>query len=233
MVLEIQTAKLKQSPSVQDYLKAVYRLEQSGLPAETKRLGDALGGLSSAAVTGMIKRLATGGLLSYTPYHGVSLTAEGRKLSLEVLRRHRLLELFLQRILDYPWEAVHTEAERLEHYVSRRFVDSIETLMGFPEFDPHGDPIPRADGSLPARESLALSDCPEGWTVQVLRFRDQSPESLGFFAACGLFPGVELRVGAHDADALVLCIGRRELRLDGARASHIDVAQKRTREEDP
>ena len=211
------------TPAVGNYLKAVYRLEQSGLPAETNRLGEELGGIKPSSVSAMIKRLSDTGLLDYTPYQGVSLTLTGRKISLLVLRKHRLLELYLVKELGYAWEEVHEEAERLEHHVSGLFVERIAAKLGYPEFDPHGDPIPGMDGCLPARETIALSDCAPGRSMLVFRVLDQSPEKLTFYREHGLVPGAAALVSARDTEGgtiLVKADGR-DLSMDVRSASRI------------
>lgn len=194
---EANVESFETSPAVEDYLKAVYRLEQAGLPGETGRLCEALGGIKPSSVSAMVKRLAEEGLLAYTPYQGVSLTPEGRRISLSVLRRHRLLELYLVRELGYDWEEVHEEAERLEHHLSPRLTERIMAKLGNPEFDPHGDPIPRADGCLPARETISLADCPLGREMLVFRVLDQGPEQLAFLKEHGLMPGSRVSLGAR------------------------------------
>ncbi|OHE57906.1 MAG: hypothetical protein A2Z99_18800 [Treponema sp. GWB1_62_6] len=221
---ETKTEKIADvSPAVGNYLKAVYRLEQSGLPAETKRLSDELGGIKPSSVSAMIKRLSEIGFLDYTPYQGVSLTQAGRRISLLVLRKHRLLELFLVKELGFAWEEVHEEAECLEHHVSVRFIERIAAKLGYPEFDPHGDPIPGADGCLPARETIALSDCAPGRRMLVFRVLDQSPEKLTFFREHGLVPGAAATVSARDTSSGTILVkaGDRDLSMDVRSAARI------------
>jgi DtxR family Mn-dependent transcriptional regulator len=211
------------SPSVGDYLKAVYRLEQGGASAETTRLGEALGGIKPSSVTAMIKRLSELGLLEYVPYRGVSLTAQGRKISLRVLRKHRLVELFLVKELGFSWDEVHEEAEVLEHHLSSRLVDRIEAKLGHPEFDPHGDPIPGADGVVPARETIALSDCVPGREMVVFRVLDQSHETLAFYRERSLVPGSIAKVIARDSASgtILVSAGGKEVSMDSRAASRI------------
>jgi len=213
------------SPAVENYLAAVYRLEQSGLPAGTKRMGDELGGIKSPSVSSMVKRLAESGFLDYTPYQGVSLTPAGRVISLSVVRKHRLLELYLVRELGYPWEEVHEEADRLEHYASQRFIERISAKMGSPEFDPHGDPIPDADGCLPARETMALSDCVPGREMLVFRVLDQSPERLAFYRERGFMPGRPVTVKSRDSAGGTVSVnsGGRDMDVDVRAAARILV----------
>src|SRR4051794_36593109 len=135
---------------MEDYLKAVYRLRDSVDPGEqvtTQRLADELG-VTGPSVTNMVKRLAEMRLLSHTRYHGVDLTPAGEKIALEVIRHHRLLELYLAETLGYPWDEVHAEAERLEHHVSDELEARMDSALGFPTTDPHGDPIPSVEGVI-------------------------------------------------------------------------------------
>jgi DtxR family transcriptional regulator, Mn-dependent transcriptional regulator len=129
------------TPAMQDYLKAIYRLAETGGPVTTQRLADELG-VSCPSVTNMAKRLHDADLVRHVRYRGVALTPAGERIALGVLRRHRLLELFLARTLGYPWEAVHAEAERLEHHVSAEMEARMDAALGHPTRDPHGDPIP-------------------------------------------------------------------------------------------
>ena len=211
------------TPAVEDYLKAVYRLEQAGLPAQTNRLCEELGGIKSASVSGMLKRLAEADRLEYTPYQGVTLTPTGRKISLSVLRKHRLLELFLVLEMGYTWEDVHEEAENLEHHASDKLVEKIAAKLGYPEFDPHGDPIPDAEGGLPARETLILADCPIGREMRVFRVLNQNPERLSFYSNNGLTPGsaVTVRSRQFGNDTLNLHVSSGDLTLDIHEAAKI------------
>jgi DtxR family Mn-dependent transcriptional regulator len=223
MITDLATQPSEVTPAVANYLKAIYRLEQSGLPAETKRMGMILGGIKSSSVTAMIKRLADLGLLDYRPYQGVSLTPAGRRISLTLLRRHRLLELFLVKELGYPWEEVHEEADRLEHHASPAFVERVAAKLGYPEFDPHGDPIPDADGCLPARETMSLAECPPGREMLVFRVLDQSPEQLAFYRERGLMPGSSVTVSARDSSSGTILIraAGRDLSMDSRSAATI------------
>src|SRR5919204_876885 len=145
--------------SVEDYLKAVYRLSPEGRPASTSGIAKLLE-LSAPSVSGMVKRLSELGLLEHLPYKGVQLTAEGRRAALRMVRRHRLIEAYLVQFLGYSWDTVHEEAERLEHAVSDTLVERMAAALGNPSFDPHGDPIPQADGSIPEFACTPLSDIP-------------------------------------------------------------------------
>lgn len=177
--------------SMEDYLKAIYKLEHDGAPVTTQRLADELK-FSGPSVTNMVKRLAEFRLLTHNPYHGVRLTPAGQQVALEVVRHHRLLELYLSEALGYDWDQVHAEAERLEHHVSEELEARMEKVLGFPEFDPHGDPIPSRSGELPTRSDTALTDLDIGHAVVVTRVSDRNPDHLRFLGEMGLKPGTKL-----------------------------------------
>lgn len=211
--------------SIENYLKAVYRLEQDGLPGETNRLSEILGGIKPASVTAMVKKLADMGLVEYVPYQGVKLTPAGRRVSLKVLRRHRLIELYLVEHLGYSWDEVHLEAEQLEHYVSDKMVERIAAKLGDPEFDPHGDPIPGLDGNVPARETVSLADCPPGRRMQVFRVLDQNTGVLQFLSGKGLTLGAEILVESRDgfSGTIEVLIGTTRVTLERTSAARILV----------
>ncbi len=227
MILPTKGKRMEISPAVEDYLTAVYRLEQAGLPAETKRLCVQLGGIKPGSVSGMLKRLAKAELLFYTPYQGVSLTPAGRKISLSVLRKHRLLELFLVKEMGYSWEEVHDEAENLEHHASDKFVEKIASKLGYPLFDPHGDPIPDEEGTLPARETIALADCPTSQKMRVFRLLDQNPEQLSFYGDHGLTPGSAVTISSREPGAGTITVraAGQKLALDIRSAARILVVR--------
>src|SRR6188474_1686682 len=175
--------------SVEDYLKAIYQLSPEGRPASTSEIAHLLA-LSPPSVTGMVKRLSEHGLLEHVPYRGVQLTEEGRRAALRMVRRHRLIESYLVEFLGYSWDAVHEEAERLEHAVSDILVERMAAALGHPAVDPHGDPIPAADGSIDEDELTPLPDVPTDHTVEVRRVLHGDPERLRYLASLGLRPGV-------------------------------------------
>lgn len=179
--------------SVEDYLKAIYQLSPEGRPASTSEIAHLLA-LSPPSVTGMVKRLSDHGLLEHVPYRGVQLTDEGRRAALRMVRRHRLIEAYLVEFLGYSWDTVHEEAERLEHAVSDTMVERMASALGHPEVDPHGDPIPTADGSVHELACTPLSDIPIGETVQLHRVHESQPERLRYIASLGLRPGVQVTV---------------------------------------
>jgi DtxR family Mn-dependent transcriptional regulator len=177
--------------SMEDYLKAVYKLEHDGAPVTTQRLAEELQ-FSGPSVTNMVKRLAELRLLTHNPYHGVHLTQAGQQVALEVVRHHRLLELYLSEALGYDWDQVHAEAERLEHHVSEELEARMEKVLGFPEFDPHGDPIPSRTGEVPAQPDGWLTDLAAGAQVRVTRVSDRNADHLRFLGDMGLKPGISL-----------------------------------------
>jgi DtxR family Mn-dependent transcriptional regulator len=190
------------SSTVENYLKAIY-LGAATL-AEGQRLLP-MGQLASAlriapgTATTMVKTLAESGLVEYEPYTGVTLTPAGEKLAAMVVRRHRLIELFLVQILGFGWDEVHDEAEQLEHVVSDRLIDRIDEMLGRPAADPHGDPIPDAEGTFRPQNVQSLLTCPLDTPVTVTRIVDQDKAFLRFIESHGLKPGQSIRVEARDA----------------------------------
>lgn len=181
------------SHAMEDYLKAVYRLKMDGKPATTQFLSEELG-VSGPSVTNMVKRLDEMRLLRHTRYQGVELTPAGERIALEVVRHHRLLELYLAETLGYPWDQVHEEAEKLEHHLSDELEARMDLVLGFPTRDPHGDPIPTRDGLVPETADVPLIDLPEGSSGVVVRVSDRDPEQLRYLAELGLVPGALVRI---------------------------------------
>lgn len=179
--------------SVEDYLKAIYHLSLKGQPATTSEIAQRLE-LSAPSVSGMVKRLSEQGLLAHVPYRGVELTAEGRRVALRMLRRHRVIEAYLVAFLKYGWEQVHQEAERLEHAVSDALIERMAEALGNPRFDPHGDPIPDADGSVSELVYTPLTEIPVGETAEIRLVDTSQPERLRYIAARGLTPGARVSV---------------------------------------
>jgi len=185
----------KFSESIQDYLKAIYELAPHGGSSSTNQIAERLK-VQPASVTGMIKRLANmePPLVNYHKHHGVELTEEGRDVALQVIRKHRLIESFLVNILGYSWDEVHDEAERLEHAVTPRFGERLARLLGEPNFDPHGDPIPDRDLQLPQVQTIALSEVKPRRKVVVRRVLTSNPELLRYLTELNIQPGVQLSV---------------------------------------
>lgn len=182
------------TPAMEDYLKAIYILQQRKGEVTTSSLGEQLGGIKPGSVTGMLKKLAEMNLVVYTPYQGVKLSEMGEKAALEVLRHHRLLELYLVEALGYSWDEVHEEAEELEHYISEKLEARIAAHLGQPSFDPHGDPIPSTEGKLPLSATTCLSDLAIGQQGRIIRVSDQHAEHLRYLARLGLVPGTSIEV---------------------------------------
>jgi DtxR family Mn-dependent transcriptional regulator len=197
--------------TVEDYLKQILLEEQGrgGDRVPTGRLAQALA-VTPGTVTAMIKTLSDDGLVDYEAYGGVRLTEAGRKLALHVLRRHRLIELFLVRTMGMDWSEVHDEAERLEHAVSDRLIELIDRMLGRPEVDPHGDPIPSLDGELGPAAHETLAGLAVGRRGRVARIVDQEAGFLRLVERLGLRPGARVRVVARDddGDTLAIQVGR-------------------------
>jgi DtxR family Mn-dependent transcriptional regulator len=218
----------RNTESVDDYLKAILEL---GGAEEERVAGTSLArhlGIRAASVTGMLQKLAAHQppLVKYEKHRGVRLTAAGKMRALEVLRHHRLLERFLHDVLDYPWDEVHDEAERLEHFISERLEDRIAAKLGDPETDPHGHPIPERNGALPARGEVLLSQWACGVPAVISSVSDRDPAALREMKRLGLKPGVALAVEAGTRNAsLRIRLGKRAdtLRLSHALASGISV----------
>jgi DtxR family Mn-dependent transcriptional regulator len=215
------------SASVQDYAKAVYALEvRSGLPVSTNDLASRLG-VTPASVSGMVRKLTEVGIVEHEPYHGVRLTQEGRHVALEVLRHHRLLELFLAQELGMPWDRVHAEAEVLEHVLSEELEQLIAARLGDPVLDPHGDPIPTAGFEIEERPTRSLDQLSPGAIGRFVRVSDSDPEMLRYLAAHGIALGERLEVTGRQpfgGPVFVRC-GDREHPLGGelARAMRIET----------
>lgn len=181
------------TPVVEDYLKAIWALQQIEAPVSTSRIAERLG-LTSAAVTAMVKRLAENGLLRHEPYYGVRLTPAGELASLRIVRRHRVLELFLTEMLGYEWDRVHDEAERLEHAASDELIERLARLLGEPERDPHGSAIPTAEGEVDKAIYPALADLEPGDRARIVEVAVHEPEQLRYLGSLDLYPGAEVEV---------------------------------------
>jgi DtxR family Mn-dependent transcriptional regulator len=190
------------SSTVENYLKAIYlggaSAEHSQRLLPMGHLAAALGVAPGTATT-MVKALAESGLVQYEPYAGVALTPAGAKLAALVVRRHRVIELFLVKVMGYRWDEVHDEAEQLEHVVSERLIDRMDEMLGRPEVDPHGDPIPDAHGIVKPQEAQTLLTCPLHTRVTVTRVIDQDKVFLRFIENHNLKPGESIEVEDRDA----------------------------------
>lgn len=199
--------KASLSTSVGDYLKAIWVIARDE-PAATGDIARALG-VKASSVTGMLGKLKRMGLIRYRPYYGAQLSVAGRAEALRLIRRHRLLETFLIRDLGYSWDEVHEEAEAMEHVMSGRFTERLAAHLGQPTHDPHGDPIPRDDGSVPATPSTGLCDVPVGKWFTVSRILSQDAEVLAYVTELGVHPGSRLRVEAKEpiGELLTVAVG--------------------------
>lgn len=213
--------------TVEDYVKCIY-LEQIDTPGELVAMGTLATamGVVPGTVTTMVKALSDAGLVDYEPRGGVRLTQGGEKLALHVLRRHRLVELFLVKVLALDWSEVHDEAEELEHAISDKVLERMDAVLGRPSVDPHGDPIPSAKGKVDASRYQSLADCELNEPFRVARITDQDAEFLQFVDRCGLVPGVGVTVEARDGLAEAVWVrtgGRRAITLGTAAAGKILV----------
>jgi DtxR family Mn-dependent transcriptional regulator len=220
------------SSTVENYLKAIYQ-GQSSLAggARLVPMGHVAStlGVTPGTATTMIKALAESGLVEYEPYSGVRLTGAGEKLAALVVRRHRLVELFLVQVMGMSWAEVHEDAELLEHVVSDRLIDRIDEMLGRPTHDPHGDPIPNQEGSVAPRQLDTLMTCPTHTQLRVTRIADQDPQFLRFIEDNNLKPGQPVEVETRDAAADAVQLRGQDRRITiGARAASkllVEVAE--------
>jgi DtxR family transcriptional regulator, Mn-dependent transcriptional regulator len=220
------------SSTVENYLKAIYQ-GQSSLAggARLVPMGHVAStlGVTPGTATTMIKALAESGLVEYEPYSGVRLTGAGEKLAALVVRRHRLVELFLVQVMGMSWAEVHEDAELLEHVVSDRLIDRIDEMLGRPTHDPHGDPIPNQEGSVAPRQLDTLMTCPTHTQLRVTRIADQDPQFLRFIEDNNLKPGQPVEVEIRDAAADAVQLRGQDRRITiGARAASkllVEVAE--------
>lgn len=179
--------------AMEDYLKTIYKLQEESDKVTTQAIAERMA-VQAPSVTNMVKRLADLKLVEHTPYRGVVLTETGQRAALEVLRHHRLLELYLADALGYKWDEVHEEAERLEHSISEEFEARIDRALGYPTTDPHGDPIPTADGDIQSMQHVQLPELMAGDHGVVERVCDRDPEKLRYLGDLGLYPNAAVRV---------------------------------------
>ena len=213
------------SQAVEDYLKTIYKLQQEDATVATTEIARALD-VSSASVTNMVKRLAQMKLAEHEAYKGVRLTEAGRKIALEIIRHHRLLETYLKEILGYSWDQMHEEAEHLEHHISEEFEERIDALLGYPTHDPHGHPIPTRDLHVAESAAEPLADAQTGQPLVVHHVSDADPELLHYLEAVGLLPqtAVEVVEKAPFNGPLTLRIGEREQVVGREVAANVFVA---------
>jgi len=223
------------APRISDCLKVIYAMQERGQKVTTSAVHEQLG-VSDATVTMLFKDFAEAGWVEHTPYRGVHLTALGELKAKEVIRHHRLLELYLARELGYSWDKVHDEADKLEHVISEEFEDRLDALLGYPKVDPHGDPIPSKDGIISVRKGCMLTELPVGQSALILRVSDQNPEKLCYLGQLGLYPETRVQVveRAPFGGPLRILVGevpqQVERMLGAELAGHIIVTSPETEE---
>jgi DtxR family transcriptional regulator, Mn-dependent transcriptional regulator len=214
------------SAAVQDYAKAVYALEARGASAvSTNDLAERLG-VTPASVSGMVRKLTEVGIVEHEPYHGVRLTGQGRRVALEVLRHHRLIELFLSEELGMSWDRVHAEAEVLEHVLSEELEELMAARLGYPTVDPHGDPIPTAELQIEEGQTWSLEGLACGERGVFVRVSDSDPEMLRYLASAGISPGDRLEVRDRQpfGGPLFVLVDGREHTIGGRLAAAMRIA---------
>jgi len=221
-----RAVNVEASEAVEDYVKAIYSLQrQGGEPVSTSALADRLG-VTAASASAMVKKLAGMNLVRHLRYHGFVLTPLGRRLALEILRHHRLLELYLAKAFDMPWDQVHAEAEALEHVLSEELEERIAAKLGNPTVDPHGDPIPTRDGAIDEGHTVSLAELELGDRGTFVRVSDSDPAMLRYLSAKRIRPGqvLEVREKQPFGGSLVVRVANREHALGGelARAMQMD-----------
>jgi len=216
---------LLRSPAVEDYCKAIFALEsRSSEPVSTNALAERLG-ITPGSVSAMLKKLDDLELISHVPYRGVRLTGDGRRIALEVIRHHRLLESYLADALGMSWDRVHAEAEVLEHVLSEDLESLISAKLGHPTVDPHGDPIPDADLQLEERSTQSMESLQPGDEGLFVRVSDSDPEMLRYLAGCGIHPGdrFEIRERQPFGGPLFVLFGEHEHAIGGQLADAMRV----------
>jgi DtxR family Mn-dependent transcriptional regulator len=211
------------SLTIENYVKTIYliAIRQPQQPVATGQLADALS-VAPGTVTSMLKTLSESGLAEYKPYGGVLLTRSGHRLAMRIIRRHRLIETFLVQVLKLSWDEVHDEAENMEHAVSDLLVDRIDEFLGFPGADPHGDPIPAADGTVAPSEGVGLDQLAVGTPFRLVRVLDQSTDFLQDLSREGLSLDTEGIVQA-DQDNVIVLVDKKQIQLESSAAAKLLV----------
>lgn len=214
------------SQSIEDYIKYIYRIQSSEKTVNTSTLAGMLD-VSPASVSEMISKLSKLGWIRNTPYHGFRLTKEGSKIAVNLIRKHRLIEVFLQKHLKYKWDEVHIEAEKFEHACSDKFIDKLEDYLGYPKFDPHGDPIPDRNGILPGSRDIPLSEAAEGKSYMISKVNDESNEILKFISKLGLKlrSKINIKERLNFDKSVVVQINHKEYLLSSKIARNISVKE--------
>lgn len=210
--------------STEDYIKSIYKLQKRGKSVATSALAKHLN-VGDGSVTDMLKKLSQKRLIRYKPYRGVDLTETGKRLAMKMMRRHRLWEMFLVTVLSYRWDEVHEEAELLEHVISEKMERRIDKALGYPRVDPHGDPIPTADGGLPDIKYRTLHECAVGERCTIVRVSDESPEVLQYLNKIGLCLNAKIKIKQKIAfdGSIILQTESKEISLSPALAKSVFV----------
>ena len=212
--------------STENYLSEIYKIEQTGIKVKTNVIAKKME-ISDAAVTDMLKKLSSNGLILYERYRNIQLTKKGRVYAAAVVRRHRIWEIFLHQVVGLPWEKVHDEAHRLEHSASDELVDRLEAMLNYPEFDPHGDPIPAKDGKVPKlKDSIPLSNVQVGKGGKVIRVNNFDNGFLSYLTKIGLKLGKKITVKdrLNFDDSLLIKIGENQINISGKLAANIFIS---------
>ena len=212
------------SEQIENYLKNIYKLQSNEGKVTTSSLSERLQ-VSPASVSEMIKKLAEEGSLTHTPYKGVELTEEGKKLALRIIRKHRLWEMFLAEVLHFGWDEIDQEAERFEHVMSDKMEDKIDEVLGHPLIDPHGDPIPTKEGKIKYEIGSPLSKANEGTTVRVLRVSDSNSEMLQYVSSIGisLNKNIFIKQKMSFDNSMLVMINSKEINISSTIAENIFV----------
>ena len=213
---------------MEDYLKAIWKLQRAGGATTTSALASELS-VSAASATAMVKKLAARGFVDHAPYRGVTLTTTGERVALETVRHHRLLERFLVEVLGVPWDEVHDEAEKWEHVLSEELEERIDAALGFPARDPHGAPIPRADGGFAGSPTTTLAELEAGNRALLAEVSDHDPAMLRYLGELGLYPGARIEVvsSAPFDGPLAILVGDAERVVGRELARHVLVEEVR------
>ncbi len=208
---------------IEDYLKSIYELTRDNERATTNQIAERMG-VTPASVTNMIQKLSAADppLLDYRKHHGVQLTPDGERIALEIIRHHRLLEMFLHQTLGYSWDEVHEEADRLEHVISEEMEERIAISLGNPQHDPHGDPIPSRDLQMPKSSAITLSQLRPTQKGQVKRVSDSDPDLLRYLSGMGIEPAAELEIldySPYDHNLQVKILGQTDPVVLGPKVS--------------
>ncbi len=217
---------MQNSATEENYLKAIYKFSTNGAMVGTNTLAKYLQ-TTPASVTDMVKRLSEKSLVEYQPYHGVRLLEPGKLIAIKIIRKHRLWEVFLVNVLNFSWDEVHDTAEQLEHVNSALLVDKLDAFLGYPKFDPHGDPIPNKDGHFAERITRQLSMCMADESVVVAGVTEDEPVFLQYLAKIGMRIGSKIQIEERIPfdNSLILNISGREIVLSGEFAKQILVSE--------